>query len=82
MESKNPEPFSAMNIYVTTKNVPSKCLITIHGGVKNTPPAPSNPAPSPATTPPSLAPPTNATPPNVHSHNTSHPRTAADTNAT
>ncbi|KAF5872799.1 uncharacterized protein Bfra_006162 [Botrytis fragariae] len=81
-EPKNPEPFSAINIYVATKNVPNKCSTTIHGGVKNTPPAPSNPVPSPATTPPSAAVPTNATPPNAPPLNSSPPATAVATSAT
>ncbi|TGO48890.1 hypothetical protein BELL_1944g00010 [Botrytis elliptica] len=56
--------------------------LTIHGGVKNTPPAPSNPAPPPATTPPAPAARTPANSPNVPLYNTSPPPTAVDTNAT
>ncbi|KAF7865609.1 uncharacterized protein EAF02_010032 [Botrytis sinoallii] len=82
MDPKNLEPFSAMNIYVTTKNVPSQSSVTIHGGVKNTPPAPSNPAPPPATTPPAPAARTPANSPNVPFRNTSPLPTAAGTNAT
>ncbi|KAF7903177.1 uncharacterized protein EAF01_006226 [Botrytis porri] len=81
-EPKNSEPFSAINIYAAKKDAPSKCSTTIHSGVKNTPPAPSNPAPPHATTPPLPASLTNVFSQSVPPRNSSPPNTAAGINAT